>query len=77
MKVVEEQEIYSRVRGLHVLPAFGDVLFEFAQRAEAEFALQFGRMALFGHEYLPQSLNLLLHLMGWTENDPFNKKCLT
>ena len=51
-----------RNRGLHVMPALGDVVFEIAERTDAQFLSEVGLLLLFRCQHLPQSADLLFQL---------------
>lgn len=44
------------------MPAFGDVLFNFRERTDAQSVLELSCVSLLRHKNLPQCLNLIFHL---------------
>lgn len=66
--------MYSRIGALNVMPAFGDVLFNFREGTDAKPALELSGVPLLCHENLSQCLNLIVNL---TEKYKINlNKCL-
>lgn len=68
---------HLRRGGLHVVPASAEVVFELAQRRDAQFLFEVGVLLLFGRQNLLQRTDLLFQLDVHNKKTKDKKSCLT